>query len=97
MDSNLRAENRMLKEQLEIIVNENEKLKEQINEYQKALDETTSEKIDLQQENKQLKDFLGLLEANIRINHDDIQINLYKKLLQIFKDLKDILGDKENE
>ena len=27
MDSNLRAENRMLKEQLEIIVNENEKLK----------------------------------------------------------------------
>lgn len=31
MDSNLRAENRMLKEQLEIIVNENEKLKETIN------------------------------------------------------------------
>lgn len=55
------------------------------------------EKEKLEQENKQLKDFLGLLEVNIRINHDDIQINLYKKLLQIFKDLKDILGDKENE
>lgn len=30
MDENLRAENRMLKEQLEIIVNENKQLKEKI-------------------------------------------------------------------
>lgn len=37
-------------------VEENKQIKQQIEEYQKALDETMSEKIDLEQENKQLKD-----------------------------------------
>ena len=67
---------------------------EMSNEYYNLLEERM---IRLLNENKQLKDFLGLLEVIIRINHDDIQINLYKKLLQIFKDLKEILGGKERK
>lgn len=43
---------------IEKLQQENKQLKEQINEYQKAVDETTSEKIDLQDENKQLKEEL---------------------------------------
>ena len=40
MDSNLRAENRMLKEQLEIILNENKQLKEKLNTYESPDDMT---------------------------------------------------------
>ena len=77
-------------ERLEI---ENKQLKEQINEYQKAVDETTSEKIDLQQVNKQLK------EENKQLK---IENAYYKSKilggnsqLQELNSKIEILGDKE--
>ena len=49
--------------------------KKQIEEYQKALDDTMSEKMDLEEENKQLKDNLDKLKEYIR----KTKLNEFKK------------------
>ena len=62
------------KKQTQIYKNNKEvdKLQQQIEEYQKALDETMSEKIDLEQENKQLKERIEYLERSNNRREDTI-------------------------
>lgn len=66
MDSNLRAENRMLKEQLEIIVNENKQLKENWTKRTKSYNKVVLKNADLEQENKQLEEKIEKLKTKIK-------------------------------
>ena len=46
---------------------ENRKLKKQIEEYQKALDDTMSEKMDLEEENKKYKEVIDNVSSQIKL------------------------------
>lgn len=75
---------------------ENKQLKEQINEYQKAVDETTSEKIDLQEENKQLKElYRKTCEHLFNIGNDELARYFQAQINECPTFTTQILGDKE--
>lgn len=69
---------------------ENRELKTQIEEYQKALDETMSEKIDIQKENKHLQERIEYLERSN--NRREVTILEQR---QIISDLEDLLKEGE--
>lgn len=71
-------------------IEENKKLKVQIEEYQKALDETMSEKIDIQKENKHLQERIEYLERSN--NRREVTILEQR---QIISDLEDLLKEGE--
>lgn len=73
-----------------LVEKENRELKTQIEEYQKALDETMSEKIDIQKENKHLQERIEYLERSN--NRREVTILEQR---QIISDLEDLLKEGE--
>lgn len=83
------CENQLLKK-------ENRKLKTQIEEYQKALDETMSEKIDIENNWSKLKEYLKSFD--IKSLHEYMEHNLANTLESILNKMQEIeKGSDSNE
>ena len=91
MDSNLRAENRMLKEQLEIIVNENKQLKEQLENDIDRYEDTISYQLGFDKGKEYLKQEILEFINNLRGQDKDEFLGYGGDVIL------EILGDKENE
>jgi len=86
-------------EYISILEQDNAEFKKQIEVYQKVLDDTMSEKMDLEEENKQLKDNWNKLKEVIRKKQDYyryVKDNRYRKFLsELLDKMQELQGSRE--
>ena len=88
-------------EYISILEQDNAEFKKQIEVYQKVLDDTMSEKMDLEEENKQLKDNWNKLKEVIRKKQDYyryVKDNRYRKFLsELLDKMQELEGSDSDE